>query len=163
MPCFYYSPSININTKPENVPFTKAELGRHVLCMCPIQWQDLYNLNKKGMTPIYLRSLLKLLETIEGICTHENVKLESSEKASYKGEKGKKHPGTKSMARVPKKVHFEKHCNLCKKYGGVYTTPNTRDCCRYEKDKKEKSNLHAAKKGGKNANAINRNFAQLSE
>jgi hypothetical protein len=37
MPCFYYSPSINANTKPENVPFTEAELGSHVLRMCPIQ------------------------------------------------------------------------------------------------------------------------------
>ncbi len=49
MPCFCNSPSINANTKPDNVPFTKGELESHVLCMCPIQWQDQYNLNKKGM------------------------------------------------------------------------------------------------------------------
>ncbi len=42
MPCFYYSPNTNASTKPENVPFTEAELGSHVLCMCPIQWQDQY-------------------------------------------------------------------------------------------------------------------------
>jgi hypothetical protein len=40
MPCFYYSPNANASTKPENVPFTEAELGAHVLRMCPIQWQD---------------------------------------------------------------------------------------------------------------------------
>ncbi len=34
MPCFYYSPSIKVNTKPKNVPFTEAELGRYVLRMC---------------------------------------------------------------------------------------------------------------------------------
>ncbi len=39
MPCFYYSPNANTSTKPENVPFTEAELGGHVLRMCPIQWQ----------------------------------------------------------------------------------------------------------------------------
>jgi hypothetical protein len=50
MLCFYYSSNANANTKPENVPFTEAELGSHVLRMCPIQLQDKYNLNKKGMT-----------------------------------------------------------------------------------------------------------------
>jgi hypothetical protein len=37
MPCFYYSPNANASTKPENVPFTEAELGAHVLRMCPLQ------------------------------------------------------------------------------------------------------------------------------
>ncbi len=52
MPCFYYSPNANASTKPENVLFTEAELGAHVLRMCPLQWQDQYNMNKKGMTPM---------------------------------------------------------------------------------------------------------------
>jgi hypothetical protein len=66
-----------------------------------------------------LRSLLMSLEAIECVCTHEKAKLESSEKASHKGKKRKKQPGTKSMARVPKKVRFEKHCNLSKRLGGT--------------------------------------------
>jgi hypothetical protein len=49
MPCLYYSPNPNANTKPKNVLFTEAELGSHVLSICPIQWQDQYNLNKKGI------------------------------------------------------------------------------------------------------------------
>ncbi len=150
MPSFYYSPNANASTKPENVPFTEAELGRHVLCMCPIQWQDQYNLNKKGMMPMDLRLL---------VCTHKKAKSESSKKTSHKGEKGRKHPGTKSTARAPKKVYFEKHCNLCKKHRGTYTTHNTRDCCRYEKEGKEKSNFRVTKKGGKKANLVNQNFA----
>jgi hypothetical protein len=36
MPCFYYSPNANTSTNPENVPFTEAELGAHVLRMCPL-------------------------------------------------------------------------------------------------------------------------------
>ncbi len=36
MPCFYYSPHTNARTKHENVPFTEAELGAYVLCMCPL-------------------------------------------------------------------------------------------------------------------------------
>jgi hypothetical protein len=65
MPCFYYSPHANASTKPENVPFTEAELGAHVLHMCPLQWQDQYNMNKKGMTPMDMRSLLTSLEAIK--------------------------------------------------------------------------------------------------
>jgi hypothetical protein len=37
MPCFYYSQNANASTKPENILFTEAELGSHVLHMCPIQ------------------------------------------------------------------------------------------------------------------------------
>jgi hypothetical protein len=58
MPCFYYSLNANASTKPENVLFRKAELGAHVLHMCPLQWQDQYNMNEKGMTPMDMRSLL---------------------------------------------------------------------------------------------------------
>jgi hypothetical protein len=67
------------------------------------------------------------------------------------------------MATVPKKVGFEKHCNLCKKHGGMHTTHNTHDCCKFEKDGKEKSKFCAAKKGGKKANPVNQNCAQLTE
>ncbi len=37
MPCFYYSPNANASTKTKNVLFTEAELGAHVLRMCPLQ------------------------------------------------------------------------------------------------------------------------------
>jgi hypothetical protein len=107
MPCFYYSPHANASTKPKNVPFTEAELGAHVLRMCPIQWQDQYNMNKKGMTPMDMRSLLMSLEAIECVCTYKKGKsdnFEKSDKSSNKGKKGKKCPGTNSMVRVPKKV-----------------------------------------------------------
>jgi hypothetical protein len=76
MPCFFCSPNANANTKTENVPFMEAELGAHVLRMCPIQWQDQNNLNKKGMTPMNMRLLLISLEAIERVCTYEKGKLE---------------------------------------------------------------------------------------
>jgi hypothetical protein len=147
MPCFYYSPNANASTKPKNVPLMEAELGTHVLRMCPIHWQDQYNMNKMGMMLMDMRLLLTLLEAIKCVCTYKKGKSKSSKKSSNKGKKGKKHPGTNSTARVPKKVHFKKHCNLCKKRGGAYTMHNTRDCCRFEKDGREKSHFHAAKKG----------------
>jgi hypothetical protein len=154
---------MNASTKPENVPFMEAELGAHVLCMCPLQWQDQYNMNEKGMTPMDMRSLLTLLEAFKCVCTYEKGKSESSKKSSHKSKKGKKRPGTNSMVRVPKKVHSEKHCDLCKKHGGAYTTHNTHDCRRFVKDGKEKSNFRAAKKGRMKGNPINHNFGQLTK
>jgi hypothetical protein len=163
MPCFYYSPQANAYTKPENVLFTEAELGAHVLSMCPIQCQDQFNLTKKGMTPMDMRLLLTLLEAIECVCTYEKGKLESSEKPSHRSKKGKKCPGTEIPIRVPKKVCFEKHCDLCKKHMGAYTMHNTRECRRFEKDGKEKSDFRTAKKGDKKPYPIKHYFAQLTE
>jgi hypothetical protein len=165
MMCFYYSPNANASTKPENVPFTEAELGAHVLRMCSIQWQDQYNMNEKGMMPMDMRLLLTLLEAIKCVCTYEKGKLDSykkSKKSSNKGKKGKKCPGTNSTAIVPKKVCFAKHCNLCKKHGGTHTMHNTHDCRRFEKEGKEKFSFRAAKKGGYKSNPVNQNFAQLT-
>jgi hypothetical protein len=107
MPGFYYSSHANASTKPENVLFMEAELGAHVLHMCPLMWQDQYNLSKKGMMPMDMRLLLTSLEVIEGICTYKKGKLdnfEKSNKSSNKGKKGKKCPGSDSTVRVPKKV-----------------------------------------------------------
>jgi hypothetical protein len=84
MPCFSYSPQANASTKPENVPLPEAELGAHVLHMCPLAWQDQYNLNEKGMTPLDMCTLLTSLEAIERVCTHEKGKQEEkSEKPSF--------------------------------------------------------------------------------
>ncbi len=85
MPCFYYSPNANASTKPKNVLFMEAELGSHMLRMCPIQWQDQYNMNKKGMMPMDMHLILTLLEAIECICTYKKGRPESSKKSSNKG------------------------------------------------------------------------------
>jgi hypothetical protein len=71
MPCSYYSPNANASTKPKSVLFREAELGAHVLRMCPIQWQDQYNMNEKGMMPMDMRLLLTLLEAIKLIFPYE--------------------------------------------------------------------------------------------
>ncbi len=92
MPCFYYSPNVNASTKPKSVPFTEAELGSHVLHICPLQWQDQYNMNKKGMMPMDMRSLLTLLEVIKCVCTYKKGISESSEKSSHKSKKREETP-----------------------------------------------------------------------
>ena len=40
---------------------------------------------------------------------------------------------------------------------------NTCNCCRFEKGGKDKSSLHAAKKGGYKGNPVNQNSAQLTD
>jgi hypothetical protein len=165
MPCFYYRPHVNASTKPKNVPFTEAELGANVLRMCPLPWQDQYNMNEKGMMQMDMRSLLTSLEAIECVCTHKKGKPDhkKSKKSLFKSKKGKKHPSTRPTVRVPKNVRFEKHCNLCKKHGGAHTTHSTGECHKYKKDGTEKSSFHATKKGGKKKYPINQNFAQLTK
>ncbi len=108
-----------------------------------------------------MRLLLMSLEANERVCTHKKAKSESSEKASHKGKKMKKHPGAKSTAGVPKKVYFEKHCNLVEKHGGAYTMHNTRHCRRFEKDRKEKSDFCTVKKGGKKAYPMNQKICTV--
>jgi hypothetical protein len=97
MPCFYYSPNANASTKPKNVLFTKAELGAHVLRMCPLQWQDQYNMNKKGMMPMDMRSLLISLEAIERVCTYEKGKLDTFKKSNKSSNKGNIRSSTMSL------------------------------------------------------------------
>jgi hypothetical protein len=83
-------------------------------------------------------------------------------KPSHSKKKGTKQPGTESL-RVQKRVCTKKHCDLCKKHGGAYTTHNTHDCHCFEKDGTEKADFRAAKKGGKKPNPTKQSFVQLSE
>jgi hypothetical protein len=146
-----------------NVPFTEADLASRVLRMCPHQWQDQYNLQEKGMTPRDMHSLQASLKAIERVCAHEKAHAPSGEKASHKNKAGTKRPSTGATMRVPKKVHFEKSCELCKKHGGVHTTHATKDCRKYEKDGTLKANFCAAKKADKKSNPERQSFAQLSK
>jgi hypothetical protein len=148
---------------PANVPFTESDLASHVLWMCPHQWQDQYNLQEKGMTPMDMHSLQAFLKAIERVCTLEKAHAQSGKKASHKNEAGNKRPSTGATKQVSKKVHFEKSCKLCKKHGGAHTTHTTKDCRRYEKDRTMKVDFCAAKKTGKKPNPAKQLFAQLSK
>jgi hypothetical protein len=144
LPCWYYSPSYVAGMTPANVPFTEADLESHVLRMCPHQWQDQYNLQEKGMTPMDMHSLHQAsLKAIERLCTHKKAHAPSGEKASHKNEVEAKRPSNGATKQVSKKVHFEKSCKLCKKYGGAHSTHATKDCRKYEKDGMAKAKFHA--------------------
>jgi hypothetical protein len=152
LPCWYYSPSVKVKTVPMNVSFAKADLdlASHILRMCPYTWQDQYNLHKKGGAPTDIRLLLQSFEAIERVCGQEGSNKSNpscDERALHSEKKGTKRPGTASL-RVPKKARTKKHCNLCKKHGGAYTTHNTCDCRCFEKDGTEKSKFRAQRAYG---------------
>jgi hypothetical protein len=163
LPCWYYSPSYNAGMTPANVLFTQADLGSHVLGMCPHQWKDQYNLQEKGMTPMDMQSLQASLKAIKHVCTPENAPAQSGKKASQKSEAGNKRPSTRATKQVSNKVCFVKSCKLCKKHGGAHTTQATKDCCRYKKDGTVKANFRTTKKAGKKPNPEKQLFAQLSK
>ncbi len=48
----------------------------------------------------------------------------------------KKRASTGSTERVPKKVRTTKFCQHCKSNGGPYTSHNTKECRKYDKDGK---------------------------
>ncbi len=166
LPCWYYSPSVKVKTVPMNMSFPEADLASHVvLPMCPYTWQDQYNLHEKGGAPTDMRSLLQSLEAIERVCGQEGSNKSNpsrNKKPSHSEKKDTKRPGTESL-RVPKKVRTKKHCDLCKKHGGAFTTHNSRHCHRFEKDGTEKADFRAAKKGGKKPNPTKQSSAQLSK
>jgi hypothetical protein len=163
VPCWSYSPSYNVGRTSANVPFTKADLASHVLWMCLHQWQDQFNLQEKGMTPMDMRSLQASLRAIEHVCTPEKAHAQSGKKASQKSKTGNKHRSTGATKQVSKKVYFEKSCKLCNKHGGAHTTHATKDCYRYKKFGMVKANFCTAKKAGKKPNPAKQLFAQLSK
>jgi hypothetical protein len=137
LPCWYYSPSVKPNAIPMNVLFAEADLSRYVLRMCPYAWLDQYNLHKKGGTPVDICLLLLSLKAIKRVYGQERSKKSNAscvKRVLHSKKKGTKQPGTEATARVPKKACAKKHCDLCKKHGGVYAMHNTRDCRQFEKD-----------------------------
>jgi hypothetical protein len=114
------------------------------------------------MTPLDVPLLLTSLEAIEHICTQEKAGA-PSKKASNKGKKCNKQPGTQPMARVPKKACIEKRFNLFKWHGGMHNAHNTRDCCKYDKDRKEKSNFMPPRKAERNPIPQGKFFAVKQE
>jgi hypothetical protein len=90
LPCWFYSPSAKPSMISMNLPFTKADLVSHLLWVCPLTWQDHFNLHEKDMIPADISLLLMSLEATERICIQERSNAQSKEKASNMSKKGTK-------------------------------------------------------------------------
>eukprot|EP00804_Cyclotella_cryptica_P017042 CCRYP_003297-RA/>CCRYP_003297-RA protein AED:0.33 eAED:0.33 QI:0/-1/0/1/-1/1/1/0/162 len=135
LPCLYYSPAL-VHRPNRSTP-SLAELACHILRMCPLKWQDQYHLLEKCY-PEGVKPLLLILERIE--VAHPVDERQSSSKPAKA--QGAEQPSKKfARRRIPKKpkqarteyTRVDKNCELCKKHGGMHTTHNTAECCRYNK------------------------------
>ncbi len=128
------------DTKKGKVPFDEADLAGIVLKAIPTSWVNQYNLTHSTL-PKSPRLLLPDLENIERVMNEKRV-----ESAKTRGEDGtalagaksnpKKRASTGSSEGVPKKVKSAKFCQHYKNNGGPYTSHNTKECRKYNKDGK---------------------------
>jgi hypothetical protein len=128
------------DTKKGNVPFDEADLAGIVLKAVPTSWVNQYNLTHLTLSKSP-RLLLPDLENIEGVVNKkrpESAKARGKDGTALAGAKSnpKKRAYTGSSEQVPKKVHSTKFCQHCKNNGGPYTSHNTKECRKYNKDGK---------------------------
>ena len=106
----------------------------------PTSWVNQYNLTHLTL-PKSPKLLLLDLENIQRAMNEKRAEL-----AKARGKDGtalagakfspKKRASTGSSERVPKKASSTKFCQHCKNNGGPYTSHNTKECCKYDKDGK---------------------------
>ncbi len=65
LPSIYNSPKATESTQLA-VPYTEAQLAVHLLHMCPVHWQNQYDLNQNTI-PQDTRRLLTVLETLRSL------------------------------------------------------------------------------------------------
>jgi hypothetical protein len=128
------------DTKKGNVPFDKADLAGIALKAFPTSWVNQYNLTHSTL-PKSLRLLLPDLENIERVMNKKRAELtkaKGKDGIALAGAKSgpKKRASTGSSERVPKKAKSAKFCQHCKNNGGPFTSHNTKECCKYDKDGK---------------------------
>jgi hypothetical protein len=128
------------DTKKGNIPFDEADLAGIVLKAVPNSWVNQYNLTHSTL-PKSPRLLLPDLENIERVMNEkraESAKARGRDGTASAGAKSnpKKRASTGSTEQVPKKVKTVKFCQHCKSNGGPYTSHNTKECCKYDKNGK---------------------------
>ena len=87
LPSLFQSPKANLATKLV-MPLKDANLATHLLQICPVKWQQQYDLMENS-TPVSTRALLLVLENIES-----NVQLD------YKAPSKDKAKGTDSKQKM---------------------------------------------------------------
>jgi hypothetical protein len=128
------------NTKKGKVPFDEADLTEIVLKAVPTSWVNQYNLTHSTL-PKSPRLLLPDLENIKRVMNKkraESAKARGKDGTALAGTKTypKKRASTGSTEQVPKKVKSAKFCQHCTNNGGPYTSHNTKECRKYNKDGK---------------------------
>ncbi len=114
-------------TKPV-MPLEDADLTTYLLQMCPVKWQQQYNLMESS-TLVSTRALLSFLKSIVEL----NDKPPSKDKAKGADSKRKTESSDSRNTKNAKNGWTEKHCSCCKKHWDGYTMYNTKKCRCYNK------------------------------
>jgi hypothetical protein len=137
------------STELGNVPFNKTMLASIILNHLPVVWRIQYAL-MHTLVPESLRAILLDLENIEKLFAEKSneaarankAKVATAAKLAGEHIPGKaKRAGRGTEKGTPKKGRTAKYCKWCKAVDGPFTTHNTDECCRFNKDCSQKDRL----------------------
>jgi hypothetical protein len=150
LPTIKNSPMAVASTELGNVPFNETTLPSIILNHLPVAWRTQYSLTH-NLVPESPRAILVDLENIEKLIVEKTNKGAQANKAkvatALKGagehvpRKGKRAHGGGPDTGNPKKLRTAKYCKWCKAVDGPFTTHNTDECRRFNKNGSQKDRL----------------------
>ena len=125
------------------MPFNKTMLASIILSHLPVAWRTQYSLTH-ALVPESPRAILVDLENLEKVFAERSNEAAQANKAKVAAaaksagdrvpRKGKRAHGGGPDKGNPKKGRTDKFCKWCKAVDGPFTTHNTTECCRFNKD-----------------------------
>jgi hypothetical protein len=130
------------------VLFNESTLASIILSHLPVAWRNQYNLTHT-IVPESPRAILLDLENLEKVFAEKSnedeaarankAKVAAAAKAvDHVPRKGKIEHGGEPSKGTPKKGRTAKYCKWCKAVDGPFTTHNTDECRRFNKDSSQK-------------------------
>jgi hypothetical protein len=149
LPMIKNSPQAVASTELGNVPFNETTLASIILNHLPVAWRIQYALTHT-LVPESPRAILLDLENIEKLFPEKSNEAARANKAKVAtaaklaGEhvpRKVKRAGGGPEKGTPKKGRTVKYCKWCKAVDGPFTTHNTTECRRFNKDGSQKDRL----------------------
>ena len=147
LPTIKNSPQAVASMELGNVTFNETTLASIILNHLPVAWRTQYAL-MHTLVPESLRAILLDLENIEKLFVEKTNEAARANKAKvatalkgageYLPRKGKRVHGEGPNNGTPKKGRTVKYCKWCKGVDGPFTTHNTDECRRFNKDGSQK-------------------------
>jgi hypothetical protein len=146
LPTIKNSPMAVASTEYGNVPFNESTLASIILSHLPVAWRNQYNLTHT-IVPESPRAILLDLENLEKVFAERSNEAARANKAKVAAaakavdhvpRKGKREHGGGPSKGTPKKGRTAKYCKWCKAVDGPFTTHNTDECRRFNKDGSQK-------------------------
>jgi hypothetical protein len=142
LPTIKNSPQAVPSTEFGNAPFNKSTLVSIILNHIPVVWRNQCNVTQT-IVPESPRAILLDLENLEKVFVEKSneaaranrAKVATATKlAEHVPRKGKRAHGGGPKKGTPKKGRTDKFCKWCKAVDGPFTTHNTTEWCRFNKD-----------------------------